>query len=207
LGNHGRQVSTRIDVDTSGARLRESLTWVDQDDRQQLVEERELTGVIITEMDAWALGWHSRLTAPTGATISSPALKGRPRAGYGGVFWRLVSADSTEVLTADAVSEPLAHGSHSPWVAFGGRYGRAWTSVVLVQDTNTEPLPWFVRAADYVGAGPSLAWDAPCVIDAGESLDIGLVALVVDRRLTVEDAADLADLALTRVTTARREAS
>lgn len=207
LANHGRQVSTRIDVDKSGARLRESLTWVDQHDRQQLVEERELTGVIITEVDAWALGWHSRLTAPTGATISSPALKGRPRAGYGGVFWRLVSADSTEVLTADGVSEPLAHGSRSPWVAFRGRYGRAWTSVVLVQDTATEPLPWFVRAADYVGAGPSLAWDAPCVIDAGESLDTGLVALVVDRRLTVEDAADLADLALARVATARREAS
>jgi LacI family transcriptional regulator len=206
LGNHGRQVRTRIDIDESGARLRESLTWVDQRDRRLLVEERELTGVIIAEMEAWALGWHSRLTAPTGVTISSPAFRGRPGAGYGGVFWRLVSADSTEVLAADAVSGLDAHGSHSPWVAFGGRYGREWTSVVLVQDTAAPPLPWFVRAAEYVGAGPSLAWDAPCVIDAGESLDIGLVALVVDRRLTVEDAADFADLALARVATARREA-
>ncbi|WP_460405093.1 DUF6807 family protein [Actinophytocola sediminis] len=207
LGNHGRQVSTGIDIDASGARLRESLTWADQHDRQQLVEERELTGVILAEAEAWALGWHSRLTASTGATISSPALKGRPGAGYGGVFWRLVSADSTEVLAADAVAGPLAHGSHSPWVAFGGRYGREWTSVVLVQDTAAEPLPWFVRVADYVGAGPSLAWDAPCVIDAGESLDTGLVALVVDRRLTAEDASDLACLALARVATARREAT
>jgi LacI family transcriptional regulator len=203
LGNHGRQVSTRIDIDETGTRLCESLVWVDQRDRQQLVETRELTGVIIAEMEAWALGWHSRLTAPTGVTISSPALKGRPGAGYGGVFWRLVSADTTEVLTSDAESG----GSRLSWVAVSGRYGRAWTSVVLVQDNAMEPHPWFVRAADYVGAGPSLAWDAPCVIDAGESLDTGLIALVVDRRLTVEDAADLADLALIRVATARREAS
>jgi LacI family transcriptional regulator len=207
LGNHGRQASSRIDVDERGACLRESLTWVDQQGRRQLVEQRELTGVIITEMEAWALGWHSRLTAPTGVTISSPALKGRPGAGYGGVFWRLVSADSTEVLAADPLSGPDPHGSHGRWVAFGGRYGSAWTSVVLVQDTASRPLPWFVRAADYVGGGPSLAWDAPCVIEAGESLDIGVVALVVDRRLTVEDAADLADLALARVATARHEAS
>ncbi len=206
LRNHGRQISTRTDLDESGARLIESITWADQHDRQQLLEERELTGVIIPEAEAWALGWHSRLTAPAGATISSPALRGRPGAGYGGIFWRLVSADSTEVLTADSAAESDVHGSRSPWIALGGRHGGDWTSVVLVQDTHTDLLPWFVRVADYVGAGPSLAWDAPCVIGAGDALDTGLVALVVDRRLTTEDAADLADLALARVAAARRGA-
>ena len=41
------------------------------------------------------------------------------------------------------------------------------------------------------------------MIGAGEDLDVGLVTLVVDRRLTALDAADLADLALARVATAR----
>lgn len=206
LRNHGRQISTRTDIDESVSRLRESLTWADQHDRQQLLEERELTGVIIPEAEAWVLGWHSHLTAPAGATISSPALRGRPGAGYGGIFCRLVSADSTEVLAADASSESDAHGSRSPWIAFGGRHGREWTSVVLVQDPGTDPLPWFVRVADYVGAGPSLAWDTPRVIAAGDALDIGLVMLVVDRRLTAQDAADLADLALARIAAARQGA-
>ncbi|MFL6120117.1 DUF6807 family protein [Actinophytocola sp.] len=203
LRNHGRQLSLRVDVDESGARLSQSLTWADQHDRQQLLEERELTGVIIAEAEAWALGWHSRLTAPAGATISSPALRGRPGAGYGGIFCRLVSADSTEVLAADADTESGAHGSRSPWLAFNGRHGGEWTSVVLVQETGDEPRPWFVRVADYVGAGPALAWDTPCVIGAGEDLNLGLVMLVVDRRLSTQDAADLADLALARVATAR----
>jgi LacI family transcriptional regulator len=202
LRNHGRQLSHGVEVDEGG--LRESLTWADQHDRQQLVEERELTGVIIAEAEAWALGWHSRLTAPAGATISSPALRGRPGAGYGGIFCRLVSADSTEVLAADADSESGAHGSRSPWLAFSGRYGGEWTSVVLVQEG--EPRPWFVRVADYVGAGPALAWDTPCVIGAGEDLDLGLVTLVVDRRLSTQDASDLADLAVARVAAARRGA-
>jgi LacI family transcriptional regulator len=202
LRNHGRQISTGVDVDSGGARLRESITWADQHDRQQLLEHRELTGVIIPEAEAWALGWHSRLTAPAGATISSPALRGRPGAGYGGIFFRLVFADSTEVLTADAATESGAHGSRSPWLAFCGRHGGEWTSVVLAQDG--ESWPWFVRVADYVGAGPALAWDTPCVIGAGEDLDLGLVALVVDRRLTAQDAEDLADLALARVATVRR---
>jgi LacI family transcriptional regulator len=203
LRNHGRQISTGVDLDESGAHLRESITWADQHDRQQLLEHRELTGVIIPEAEAWALGWHSRLTAPAGATISSPALRGRPGAGYGGIFCRLVSADSTEVLTVDADTESGAHGSRSPWIAFCGRHGGEWTSVVLAQATDEEPRPWFVRIADYVGAGPALAWDTPCVIGAGEDLNLGLVTLVVDRRLSTQDAADLADLALARVATAR----
>lgn len=207
LRNHGRQISTGVDIDEHGAGLRESITWADQHDRQQLLEHRDLTGVIIPEAEAWALGWHSRLTAPAGATISSPALKGRPGAGYGGIFFRLVFADSTEVLTADADSESGAHGSRSRWLAFGGRHGGEWTSVVLAQDGDVEPRPWFVRVADYVGAGPSLAWDTPCVIGAGEDLDIGLVALVVDRRVSTQDASDLADLALARIATTRRGAS
>jgi molybdopterin biosynthesis enzyme len=44
------------------------------------------------------------------------------------------------------------------------------------------------------------------VIGSGEDLDLGLVVLVVDRRLTAQDAADLADLALARVETVRRGA-
>lgn len=75
--------------------------------------------MIIPEAEAWALGWHGRLTAAVKSTISSPALRGRPGAGYGGLFCRLIPADSAEVLTAAADTEAGAHGSRSPWLAPG----------------------------------------------------------------------------------------
>ncbi len=201
LSNHGRQLSTRLSVEGS-ASLLDQITWTDQNDRQQLLEERRLTGVLISEAEAWALGWHSALTAPAGATISSPAVNGRPGAGYGGIFWRFPFGDRTQLLTLDGATESEAHGSKSPWLVVSTLHGDAWTSVVLVQDAQ-EPLPWFVRLSAYVGAGPSLAWDSPRVLAPGEPLNTSLVSLVVDRPLNHADATDLADLALARITTAR----
>jgi LacI family transcriptional regulator len=205
LSNHGRQISTRLTVEGT-AGLVDRITWADQNDRQQLLEERRLTGVLIAEAEAWALGWHSALTAPSGATIASPAVNGRPGAGYGGIFWRFPFGERTELLTVDGTGEPGAHSSKSPWLVVSALYGEAWTSVVLVQDAQ-EPLPWFVRLSDYVGAGPSLAWDSARVLAPGETFDTSLIALVVDRRLSQADASDLAALAVARVDSARRTAS
>jgi LacI family transcriptional regulator len=202
LSNHGRQLSTGLRASEDGAVLVDSLTWADQNERRQVLERRELTGVIIPEGEAWALGWHSELTAPAGAVVASPAVKGRPGAGYGGIFWRLPFADVVEVLSESGTSEAEAHGSTSRWVSLAGRYGEEWTTVLLVQDA-TPVLPWFVRVADYVGVGPALAWDEPLRLAPGETLPASLVALIVDRRVTRDDASDLADLALARVVSAR----
>jgi len=52
--------------------------------------------------------------------------------------------------------------------------------------------PWFVRVSEYPGAGPSLAWDRVCDVPDGGTLDAGLAAVLVDRALSADEAADLA---------------
>ncbi|MEU4362776.1 DUF6807 family protein [Promicromonospora sp. NPDC023987] len=201
LSNQGRQHTSSAEVVGGGATLSSQVRWTDERGRDQLAERRRLTGLLLPEVDAWALGWWSRLHAPdSDVVIGSPATSGRPGAGYGGLFWRLPFADEATVLTTDADSEAQAHGSRSPWIAVVRRHGDAWTTLLLVQPGEVDP--WFVRVADYVGAGPALAWDATRRITAGSSLDVELVAVVVDRRLDAADAADLTDFAVARVRTA-----
>jgi len=49
-----------------------------------------------------------------------------------------------------------------------------------------------VNGAEYVGAGPALAWDRPVDVPADARLDVGLAAVVVDRALGSDEAAELA---------------
>jgi LacI family transcriptional regulator len=198
LSNQGRQRTVSAEVVNGGATLSSQVRWTDERGRDQLVERRRVTAALLLEVEAWTLGWSSRLhTHDSDVVIGSPATSGRPGAGYGGLFWRLPSADETSVLTADADSETQAHGSRSPWIAIVRRHGDAWTTLLLAQPGRVDP--WFVRVSDYVGAGPSLAWDRTRQIEAGASLDVELVAAVVDRRLDAADAANLAEFAVARV--------
>jgi LacI family transcriptional regulator len=202
LANHGQQRTVSAEVADGGATLSSQVRWTDEAGGDQLVEQRRLTATLLPEVDAWALGWSSRLRAgASDVVIGSPATGGRPGAGYGGIFWRLPFADETSVLTTDADAEPRAHGSRSPWIAIARRTGEAWTTLLLVQPGDVDP--WFVRVTDYVGAGPALAWDSTRRIEAGTSLDVELVAAVADRRLDAADAADLAEFAVARLRAAR----
>jgi LacI family transcriptional regulator len=179
--------------------MRQRVEWLDQYSGHQLTEVRTLRGVLVPEIEGWALRWYSRLLADTRElTISSPAVNGRPGAGYGGVFWRLPTADETHVITPGGHDEQSAHGSRGGWVAFAQRRGDSWVTVVLCQSEPAD-YPWFVRVADYVGAGPALAWDSPLVIPEGDHVNLILDAIVVDRELSQQDAADLAGLAQARL--------
>jgi len=203
LQNHGRQVSSgvravnsnAVGVSAGGSWLVDDVLWFDQDGAAQIREDRMIRGVLLPQAQAWALRWQSILHAEHGdLAFDSPATNGRPGAGYGGLFWRLPMAEETIVLTENGVGEDNAHGSSSPWLAFVQRRADVWTTLVLAQ-TPGAPRPWFVRAADYVGAGPALAWDQPLTVSDGDSLELELVAVLADRQLSQRDAADLAVLA------------
>ena len=207
LQNHGRQVSDEIHVAKVNATdLNEEVSWLvgdvkwyDHHGAAQLREDRMIGGVLLPEADAWALHWRSLLHADHGALrFDSPATNGRPGAGYGGLFWRLPMAEETIVLTDGGTGEDKAHGSSSPWLAFAQRRADVWTTLVLAQATNTA-RPWFIRATAYVGAGPALAWDQPLTVSAGDTLELDLTAVLVDRQLDQRDAADLADLARSHI--------
>jgi len=197
LANHGRQEAGRTAVSDDGATLTQELRWLDERGGVQLTEERRLTAVVLPEVDAWALGWHGTLRAgDADVEIGSPATHGRPGAGYGGWFWRLPSGDEAYALSPDRGGD--VHGSRTRWVAVVRRSGAAWTTLVLAQPAG-EPDPWFARVGDYVGLGPALAWDTVRTVAAGSALEVDVVAAVVDRRLDIAGAGDVADLAVGRV--------
>lgn len=191
LPNHGRQLSRALIVDPVEPHLlHDRVRWHDEHGVPQLEEDRRLDAWVL-ESDAWVLDWSSTLRAERGAlVIGSPATNGRPGAGYGGLFWRLPIAGRTEVLSAAGHGEEPAHGSTSPWVAYVQEHGDRWTTLVLVQPG--EPLPWFVRAAEYPGTGPALAWDTPRTVPAGGTFETGLRAVLVDRALDLDEAASFA---------------
>jgi LacI family transcriptional regulator len=206
LANHGRQLVTDAVVHDGGATLQQDVRWLDENGQEQLVERRRLTAAVMPEVDAWALRWHGTLRAEHhDVLIGSPATNGRPGAGYGGLFWRLPSAPVTDAFGSDGATGDAVHGSTTPWVAVRRQVGEGWSTLLLVQ-TGEKPDPWFARVGDYVGLGPALAWQDVRHVAAGTALDIGVVAVVVDRRLDVADAADVVELALARLdaTGARR---
>lgn len=177
--NHGRQRRDRLAIDGHG--LDERLSWVDQNGTTQLVEVRELRSAEIE--DGWALRWRSHLKATLDAiAFGSPATNGRDGAGYGGIFWRF-APEIARVFSPAGDSEREVHGARTPWVAFA--FPERGTTVILEQ--GPEQLPWFVRFAEYLGAGPSIAWDEPRVLAEGGSLDLELTAFVIDRDLTDAD--------------------
>ncbi len=196
LPNHGRQTSTQTVVDPLSPHvLLDTVLWSDEHGAPQL-EERRRVGARLLDDDGWVLEWRSTLHAAHGALeIRSPATNGRPGAGYGGVFWRLPAAASTLVLSAAGEGEELAHGSTSPWVAFVQRHtdhqgGERPTTLLL---TQTSPARhWFLRAGEYPGACPALAWDTPLRVPAGGTVETGVVAALLDRALDAGEAAELA---------------
>lgn len=200
LDNHGRQRVTETRVAATederardGADLVQLLTWEDEHDAPLLRERRTLT--TRTLGDAWTLRWTSTLRADVrDLDLGSPATNGRPGAGYGGLFWRLGDAESTVVLSEDGTGEEVAHGCTSRWVAFVQRTGGTATTLVLVQP-DADRRAWFLRASEYDGAGPAVAWDERTTVPRGEELTLELVAVLVDGAVEPHAVADLVDRA------------
>ena len=191
LANHGHQQSlhrTGASAVPTGQLVAERLLWRDQAGAVQLNETRTIRARPLPDGSGWTLTWTSLLDA-SGAPvrIGSPATNGRANAGYGGIFWRLPNRPGTRVLTSAGEGEALAHGSLSPWLALNQRDGDRRVSLLLTQPAATA-RPWFVRATEYVGAGPMLAAESVLTIEPGATLAISLAGVVLDR--WVEDAAD-----------------
>lgn len=193
LPNHGRQIVRSVAPGTEQGCLTHSVEWLTERGEHLLSEQRRLSAAPLH--DGWRITWESELLADGGdLRIESPATNGRPGAGYGGLFWRLGRADTTTVLGEGAVGEETLHGSSSPWLAFVQHHGVHTTSLILVQHP-AQVLPWFLRLAEYPGAGPALAWESVRTVPAGSMLNVGLSAIALDRAVTQDEAAFLANSA------------
>ncbi|WP_084960434.1 DUF6807 family protein [Thermoactinospora rubra] len=180
LPNHGSQRRRRLEPVPGG--YAEHLDWVGPDGRVVVREGRRLTARRLDGV--WALDFAFTLSGGP-LDIQSSACKGRTGAGYGGFFWRAPKdSPGLDAFTAEAHGEQAVHGSRAPWLAL---VSDAW-SLLFLQRGAVDP--WFVRVAEYPGAGPALAWDTPLRLD-GE-LSRAVTVVVADGRLSPEAAAELA---------------
>ncbi|WP_159944491.1 MULTISPECIES: PmoA family protein [unclassified Nocardiopsis] len=196
LDNHGRQNHVSW-LEQSPHRRVQALSWTDPGGVELLAEERTLHALGLDE-HTWVLDVRVRLrnTARRDLSIGSPATNGRPGAGYGGLFWRAPVAEAPpRVLGADGLEgEKALHGSRAPWLALSGtdRAGARWTLLLLQPGEHTDP--WFLRAEEYPGVGPALAWDERLPVPEGALLERRLRVAVRDGH---PDAAALEELAAT----------
>ena len=186
LPNHGRQVSLsrEADADADGARLTELLSWRTPDGDELVSERRVLAASLLPHGAGWVLTWRSELDATGGdLTFRSPALNGRPGAGYSGLFWRFAEGTVDRLITPEGEGEAAVNGRTAAWVA--GINDADPLSVVFTQLPGEERR-WFGRTSDYVGLGPALAFDRPFTLPAGETLTLGLRVFVLDEALSRE---------------------
>ncbi|MGY5765298.1 DUF6807 family protein [Brachybacterium sp. DNPG3] len=194
LNNHGRQEVQAIDAVGDGHELRSDVRWLSHEGSELLRESRRQSAFVLPGREGWGLSWSSRLHADEeDVRITSPAVRGRMGAGYGGLFWRLPSTDEARIVVPGGTGEGAAHGSEHPFVILQRRHGDDWSSLVLIQDTAAQGRidPWFVRSTDYVGAATSLAWSQPLDIPRGTWVDVAVTALVLDRAIEADEMQEL----------------
>ena len=106
--------------------------------------------------------------------IGSPTTQGRPKAGYGGLFWRgtrdmtggkILMSDGREALG----DENTLMGERSAWVAFTSPHDdvdRASTIILVDHQNNPRhPTQWFVRAGAFAGLSASFMFDQVYVLE------------------------------------------
>lgn len=194
LPNHGTQTHHRWHTRTR-TRLEHELHWTAPDGTLLLHEHRRITAHPIDHR-AWALDFHYTLrnTTDRPLTISSPGAKGRTGAGYGGFFWRAPTAPAT-VHGPHATGTTRLHGATAPWLALATSGDTPWTLILI--DTAAHRDPWFVRARDYNGAGPALAWTTPLTAAPGHGPQRRIIAVIADGALTTRAIQGLADTVAT----------
>ncbi|GAA2143899.1 PmoA family protein [Glycomyces algeriensis] len=192
LPNHGVQRHHRWETRTDTV-LAHELHWIGPD-RTMLLRERRRIAARPLDHRAWALDFRYSLhnLTPEPLDISSPGAKGRTGAGYGGFFWRAPGGESdTTVLGPGLTGIEHLHGSTAPWLAFRNSGPTPWTLVLI--NRQAERDPWFVRGADYLGAGPALAWTAPLTAAPGEGPRRRIITVVADGDLGPRAIEDLVD--------------
>lgn len=174
LPNNGAQEHRSFEL--ADATALERLDWTAASGDLVLTERRTL---VAHEVDgtAWALTWSSVLRNETDAPLAfgSPTTKGRPDAGYAGIFWRGPDAfTGAPILGPDGRVDDAARGRPSPWLAAQA------TDAGVVMIATDAAAPWFARTAEYPGLCPAPFFFDESVLDPGSTLELSTAILVAD---------------------------
>jgi hypothetical protein len=197
LPNNGTQRHDRfrrLDVASDRVGVTEELTWVAQDGRAVLAEERTLDVTALPEDGAWQLDLVTALHNTSGAEIliGSPETEGREGAAYSGLFWRGPrSFSGGTVRIPDAEGTDELNGARAPWMAFTGRHDGDGEHATLLMADRTAPTAWFVRSEVYAVLCPA-AFAEVRRVGPGETLTLRYRVVVADGDLDHKTCARLA---------------
>ncbi len=168
--------------------LTERLAWETIRDEVLIEETREIGAAIPAPEENWwllQLGFSLKNVSGRPLEFSSPTVKGRPQAGYGGLFWRGPRCfDDGKLLASDDRSGPELMGECSPWLAFVGRHDQtlAHSTLVFADDAHNlrHPTKWFVRNTPIACASAAFMFDQAYTLPVDETLTLRYQVLIAD---------------------------
>jgi hypothetical protein len=204
LPNNGAMRHVAFGLASSGsdfARFDERLSWITEKG-QEVISERRRVAVAVWPADAaWGLSFETVLTNTSESDIvfASPTTEGRPKAGYGGLFWRGPrSFTGGRVILPDAEGGDELMGRRAPWLAFAGQHdehGR-WSTLVFADDPAnfSYPSQWFVRSTPFAAVCPAPFFAATHALPPGQQLTLRHRVAVAEGALDPSACARLATL-------------
>lgn len=185
LPNNGTQ-RHRAFTELVGTGFVERLDWVAEGGALLLDELRRVTAAVLDE-STWVLGFTTTLrnTSDAPLVFGSPTTRGRPNAGYGGLFWRGPrSFVGGTVLSAAGAGGDELRGADAVWLGYTGRHDSGARSTVVIVDrlaaAGAPRRPWFVRSEEYACLCPAPFFHHEHVLDPGESFDASYDIVIAD---------------------------
>ncbi|MGV8912770.1 MAG: DUF6807 family protein [Rhodoglobus sp.] len=175
----------------------EQLNWVGHEEQPLLSEQRTI-GLSHTTDSAvgWMLDHNSWLSNVTDAelTLATPAQRGRPDGGYGGLFLRLAEGFTPSALWGDA-GEISESGARSRTLVVSGTTGAGDAVTLGLAFTDTSPTgdqAWLYRFEDFPAIGWAGAYENAFTVPPGGSLELSHRLAIYDG--TIDAAAVRHDL-------------
>lgn len=196
LANNGAQLHRGFAATDLADRLTHSLGWVTEQG-QAIIEERRTIAVALAASGAWTLAFRTDMRNVSGEALSlgSPTTRGRPDAGYGGLFWRgPADLEGARVLAPAAEGGDELRGSRAPWMAYSAGGGGDGVTLVAVDDSGNvgHPTEWFVRTTEYAGLCPAPFFSTEYDLAADATLTLRYAFVIADGASDSERAASLA---------------
>ena len=188
LDNFGRiehQDWLVLDAGPAAFRGVESLVWIGHDGEPVLTEKRTLAVPQVDPSDlVWRLMYQCELTNVRDEPLefTSPAIKGRELAGYGGLTWRGPRSFSDGTILQAGADIPEDYpkeglqgmGLSAPWLAYIGKHdGTNTSSTLLFVDHPSNlrhPNKWFVLKTPVAAACFAFMFDETLTLDEGSTL-------------------------------------
>jgi Methane oxygenase PmoA len=164
----------------------ETLGWYSIEGTRLADERRAVTFDVSGAADgAWVIRFANSIAncGDDVVVFSSPTVKGRPNAGYGGLAWRGTrSFTGGDIFASGGRSGPELMGERGAWLGFAGCHdGNDHRSTVVFVDpaaASEVPTTWFVRTEPYAMIVASPFFHAEVDLPPGQSLQFSWAVIV-----------------------------